>query len=159
MRINPYELKRPAPITETRTFTDPASPAIELALTLSAQGGFNAMLEINRKSGELVRDFVTGVVTPGETSSDAPQVVTPPTPLIVPNFGRFTPSETLCYYIAQLMYLQTPAAGEAPYDFVEWCIISETLPTAFSRISAFSDLVLAKANGTLKNEHGASTAQ
>ena len=138
--FDPYQLDRPAPRTETRTFTDPAHPAVALTLTVSVSDEAPSKMRVYKRIADNQAEYIEGRLDP-----DAPLV-----PGGLP--GRFAPAvvrfrkpgqesvialeDRTCRFISVLQMLEVREANEngtaPPEKSVEyWAAVAVTLPTAF----------------------------
>jgi hypothetical protein len=143
----PYTLPRLEEITETRTFTDPAQPGVEITLTLSVPPDYGISLAVMEKGGKYAEQYVNG-------TADGPPAPLPPVggkPLVL--------SESLCSIVAFLEQVEVTddPENDPKYDFYDWVSLSATMPTAFDEIAEWANSLRVQASKNAKNSPGAST--
>jgi len=138
--FDPYQLDRPAPRTETRTFTDPAHPAVALTLTVSISDEAPSKMRVYKRIADNQTEYIDGRIDP--------EAVIPASGLPI----RFAPAvvrfrkpgqesvialeDRTCRFISVLQMLEVRTADDngvvPPEKSVEyWAAVAVTLPTAF----------------------------
>lgn len=149
--FDPYQLDRPAPRTETRTFVDPAHPSMPLSLTLSASDEAPSKMRVYRRIADNQAEFVDGRLDP-----DAPAPAggvprrLPPTPVRFRKPGQesvITLEERTCRFISILQMLEVREAGESgnvpPEKSVEyWAAVAAVVPAAFIEAGLWANEML-----------------
>jgi hypothetical protein len=144
-KINPFKLSRPAEVSDTRTFTDPANPDKPIELTFRSSPDFSEALAAQTLAAKLIREHVDDGRKPDDPEK------TWPVPI---SFGgrevRITPE--ICAAIAVLMTLEAPPAPDQPYCFDEWAIINACAPTAFGEMYFWAQDLMEKASGAITTD-------
>lgn len=123
-KVDPFSLKRPIPLSATRTFRDSAQPGIELTLGLRALDAPERTFAM-----EVAEDMAERYL--GSRNRPAAMAF----PAID---GRAVlMSRTLCASAATLVAMQTNPGPEA-YTFEDFVAISATMPEAWLAILTFS---------------------
>jgi hypothetical protein len=136
----------------TRTFTDPENPAKSVTVTLKKMEP-HEIFEAAKLSSDMVKKYVTG-----DTEEDTAPLAFP---MIFNEDG--TPGEPvklndfMCMAIAQVVIMQIPQPGEAPYNFEELVAMSYTFPHAFKGINKIVGELEEKRIELSKNRNGAGT--
>lgn len=119
---NPYTLPRPKLRQETRTFTDPAQPGVEITLTFRALDGLEA-LKVGGDARRLIEEWA-----PSEANGFISHIPLPDGELL-------EPSEDLLQTVAMLVKMQVPPGeGDLPYDLIAWLGVATRFPSAWLKI-------------------------
>jgi hypothetical protein len=113
--FDPMALKRPEIVTDTRTFTDPAQPGLEL--TLTANGSPDYAVQVHMK--ELGDAYAAKHIGKFPVMVDGRKV-------------DVTPS--LCSLIASITVMVVKTDEIKDWDFPQWAAIAVAMPKAFGEI-------------------------
>ena len=144
-RVNPWTLKRRPRVQDTRTFISAENLDQPLTLTLRASAETGDLLAPHEDAAEFVRTYVTGY-------KDEKGEWTPPTSLVPPEGEPVTFTRSFCKLIAELLRMQVPQEGDAPYTFEEMALILSGMSDVTPDIAEWKDELIARAAGELKNE-------
>ena len=135
-RLNPLSLTPPeTKVLGPRTFTDPAQPGEELVLTLRQLTTVEEFRSLDA-AAEYTRVHVDG-----DEEQEA-------LPLALPS-GPVQLSRSLCSSIAVLEPMQVVPDDEAPYSLIEWVVIAQVIPKAFTSAGRWANEInLGTAKGT-----------
>lgn len=142
-KINPWSLKRPERPQETRSFTDPLQPGVEVALTLrplDAPGWAVAM----ERADELITLYVTGDPDEGIEPSLYP----------APNGEPLKLARRVCRNVAALHLMQAGPKDEQ-YTESELIALMASMPTAWTEILTWSAELETKYGKQAGNASGA----
>jgi hypothetical protein len=117
--VNPWALKRPQARTETKTFTDPLQPGVELRLTFRELLDAGLRLQASQTGDELCADYLA---LDGQ----------PPKRLFASPDGQ--PVElnaALLNNIGAFMVMQVPEAGQLPMTLADWLGWAVMCPNLF----------------------------
>lgn len=134
MKINPFSLPRPIQSGETRTFTDPSQPGVELVISLRPLdvAETNLAVELGERMAEMYIGDPENDVAP---SHQFPYVGGKPVAM----------SRKLCIGVALILAMQT-AEGDEAYTFEQMVAIAVTMPRAWRGISEWSAKLQSKAH-------------
>ena len=138
--FDPYQLDRPEPRTETRTFTDPSHPAVSLTLTISVSDEAPSKMRVYKRIADNQTEYIDGKV-----DTDAIPLESGLLPRFPPAIVRFRKpgqesvialEDRTCRFISVLQMLEVREAKDGgappPEKSVEyWAAVAVTLPTAF----------------------------
>jgi len=143
-KIDPFKNKRLRPITETKTFKDPAQPGVEFTLTLSSKPGSGTNLAIRALAQNLFDRFgdkmSQGIWLVDEDGSKTEAAVTYP----------------LCYVCASILTLNSATPSES-YSFEELVALSYTMPSAFDEAIDWATALSEKYEGSEEETTSAGT--
>lgn len=124
--LNPFTLPRPISAgDETRTFTDPKQPGVELTLTLSTDADYSATLTSQVLAGTYAKTKIG--------------------PLAIPiKYGErmVTITPELCGVIALLETMQKPDETGVKYSFDQWAVLNVAMPSAMAKIADWAYEIL-----------------
>lgn len=128
-KANIYALKRPySSVTETKTFTDPLQPGVEITLTLRGLTPAETFAAL---------DFGQSMM-----AEYCSQDGNPPARTLPAIDGKIpVPSSTLCLVAAKICYSQA-GLEEDRYTFEEIIGIAEAMPNSFGQIQTWLDSLL-----------------
>jgi len=144
-KVNPFGLKRPEHRRETRTFTDPDQPGVELTFTLRTLDGAEMMIATEEAQGQ-IETWVTG--NRDRPASQFPFVDGQPVQM----------TEGLCTACQFLAAMQCPDDPHERYSFNELVALSVTAPMAWSRIGEWMQALLHPKITALGDEKGGASA-
>lgn len=130
MKINPYNLTRPVPSTETKTFIDPLHPDQPLELTLK-----------NLDSAETVYAMEVGEAQALQFMGSEESGLAPTRAPIFIDGRPVRISRSLCRNIAIIEAMQTLEGDDQRYSFDQLLGISVTMPTAWRGVIAWSNAI------------------
>jgi len=128
-KANIYALKRPySVVTETKTFTDPLQPGVEITLTLRGLTPAETFAALD--FGQSMMSEYCG------RDGKPPERALPAIDGKIP-----VPSSSMCLLLSNICYAQ---AGDVEdrYTFEELVGIAETMPNAFALIQRWSESLL-----------------
>jgi hypothetical protein len=128
-KIDPFKLKRPKRVAETRTFTDPDQPGEEITLTLRRLDGAEQMVAVEEAQAQ-IETWITG-------SKDRPASQFP-----FVDGREVKMTEALCLACQMLWAMQCPEDAHERYNFFELVAFSVTMPYAWSRIGEWMQSIL-----------------
>lgn len=108
-------------VEETRTFTDPAQPGIEIPLTFRVRKDLSQEFALKAVIRDLMTDYVKG------------RNGGPPAPFIV-HGERLAVTIELCSDAAVLSTYEVPEDGDKAYTPMDWFGFSRTMPTLMENV-------------------------
>jgi hypothetical protein len=128
-------------IKETRVFTDPAQPTVELELTFTVPPDIGLSTLGIERGTHYAKLYLQG--KDGGPPAPLPPIGNPPRVPIL--------SEGILTAVAYLELLDTPENPEDRYDFLDWIALSVNMPNAFTEISEWMNELMQKARHERKN--------